>query len=67
MVNAVGSVAAVAWLLVGSTADASTPAVAARPLSSGVATTDGSWVVLPMGELSDQANTFWQVLHATPG
>jgi hypothetical protein len=42
-------------------------AATAAPLPSGVATTSGSWVVLPMGDLSDQTNTFWQVLHAAPG
>jgi hypothetical protein len=64
---AVGALAAVAALLVGSTTGESSAAAAASPLPSGVATTAGSWVVLPMGELSNQANTFWQVLHAVPG
>ena len=57
----------VAWSLalavLPGTAGAATPA----PLPSAVATAAGSWVVLPMGELSDQTNTFWQVLHAAPG
>ncbi len=64
MAVALGAMAAVS---VGYTASAGAAAVGASPLSSGVATTDGSWVVLPMGELSDQANTFWQVLRAVPG
>jgi hypothetical protein len=43
-------------------------AATAVPLPSAVATTTASWVVLPMGQLSVQSNTFWQVLHAaTPG
>ena len=64
---AVSALALVAGLLGAFAAEPGTAAVAAWPLSSGVATTDGSWVVLPMGESSDQANTFWQVLHAAPG
>ena len=35
------------------------------PLESATSSPAGSWVILPMGHLSDQANTFWQVLHAT--
>jgi hypothetical protein len=41
-------------------------AASAVPLPSGVATATASWVVLPMGQLSDQSNTFWQVLRAAP-
>jgi hypothetical protein len=37
------------------------------PLPSAIETGGGSWAVLPMGELSDPLNTFWQVLHAAPG
>ena len=37
------------------------------PIAGAVETADASWAVLPMGQLSDQANTFWQVLHAVPG
>ena len=36
------------------------------PLESAVSTSSGSWVILPMG-LSDPDNTFWQLLHASPG
>ena len=64
---AVSTLAAVVGLFLGLTVDASTAAAAPTLLSSGVATSAGSWVVLPMGELSVQANTFWQVLHAVPG
>jgi hypothetical protein len=35
--------------------------------ASAVSTPDGSWSTLPMGHLSDQSNTFWQLLHASPG
>jgi hypothetical protein len=35
--------------------------------ASGVSTPDGSWSTLPMGRLSDQGNTFWELFHATPG
>jgi len=35
------------------------------PLESATSSPAGSWVILPMGHISDQANTFWQVLHAT--
>ena len=37
------------------------------PLESAVSTSSGSWVILPMGDLSDPHNTFWQLLHASPG
>ena len=37
------------------------------PLPSAVETSNGSWAVLPMGELSNTSNTFWQVLHGAPG
>jgi hypothetical protein len=46
---------------------ASGAALVGAPLSSGVQTAGGSWAVLPMGDLSDPLNTFWQVLHAGPG
>ena len=36
------------------------------PLEGAVSTASGSWVILPMGDLSDQDNTFWQLLHAAP-
>jgi hypothetical protein len=39
----------------------------ATPLESGVSSSSGSWVVLPMGMLSQQLNTFWQLLHVAPG
>jgi hypothetical protein len=45
---------------------ASAAASATPPLSSAVETGNGSWVVLPMGVLSDPLNTFWQVLHSPP-
>ena len=35
--------------------------------ASAVSTPDGSWSTLPMGLLSDQSNTFWQLFHASPG
>jgi hypothetical protein len=37
------------------------------PLVSGWSTPEGSWVTLPMGQLSDESNTFWQLLHASAG
>ena len=37
------------------------------PLTSAVSTSSDSWLMLPMGELSDPSNTFWQLLHAAPG
>ena len=42
-------------------------AVVRPPLESAVSTSSGSWVILPMGDLSDQDNTFWQLFHAPPG
>ena len=35
--------------------------------ASGVSTPDGSWSTLPMGQLSEQSNTFWELFHAVPG
>jgi hypothetical protein len=36
-------------------------------LRSAISDAGGSWVVVPMGQLSDPSNTFWQLLHAAPG
>jgi hypothetical protein len=53
------------------TAPAPAPAGGATPprgpLESGTSTSAGSWVVLPMGQLTDPSNTFWQLLFASPG
>jgi len=57
----------VAGLLLGPTANPSGAAAVRSPLPSSVSTPDGSWVDLPMGDLSVATNTFWQVLHAVPG
>ena len=57
----------VAGLLLGLTANPSEAATVRSPLPSSVSTLDGSWVDLPMGDLSVATNTFWQVLHAVPG
>ena len=35
------------------------------PLESATSSPAGSWVIVPMGHISDRADTFWQVLHAT--
>jgi len=40
-------------------------ASARPPLESATSSPAGSWVILPMGDLSHQADTFWQALHAT--
>jgi len=62
----------VACLLIGGllSAGVSAPldaAVIRPPLESAVSTSSDSWVILPMGDLSDQDNTFWQLFHAAPG
>jgi hypothetical protein len=44
-------------------AGAATPSA----LPSSTETTAGSLAVVPMGDLNDEVNTFWQVLRATPG
>jgi hypothetical protein len=46
---------------------ATEPPVPQPPLPSGTATSAGSWVVLPLGQLSSEMNTFWQLLHAPSG
>jgi hypothetical protein len=62
----------VACLLIGGLLSAGIPApgdaaVVRPPLESAVSTPGGSWVILPMGDLSDPDNTFWQLFHAAPG
>jgi hypothetical protein len=37
------------------------------PLVSAVSTSTDSWVTLPMGDLSDPSNTFWELFHAASG
>lgn len=61
-----------AVLLTGATLALAAPgagaaAVPQPPLRSGTATSSGSWVVLPLGQLSDPQNTFWQLLHLPAG
>ena len=46
---------------------ASGAAPAGVPLSSAIETGGGSWAVLPMGDLSNPLDTFWQVLHSASG
>jgi hypothetical protein len=65
-------VVVVATLLCGLTLAVGAPSAAAAsvpqpPLRSGTATASGSWVVLPLGQLSDPDNTFWQLLHLPAG
>ena len=42
-------------------------ALSAAPMVSATSTPSDSWVTLPMGDLSDPANTFWELFHAVPG
>ena len=37
------------------------------PLVSAVSTSTDSWVTLPMGDISDPNNTFWELFHTAPG
>ncbi len=65
-----GVLLGVLCLPTGSAASAASPVAAPRgsaPLRSAVSTANGTWVVLPMGELGDPSNTFWQLLYAAPG
>ena len=46
------------------------PAGAVRapsPLQSAISTASDSWVTLPMGNLSDPSNTFWELFHSFAG
>ena len=52
------------WL---STATAGAAAAANAPAVSSVSTASDSWVILPMGDLSQRSNTFWELFHAVPG
>jgi hypothetical protein len=54
-------------LLVCGLAAAPAQATSAAPLVSAVSTSSDSWVLLPMGDLSDPSNTFWELFHAAPG
>ncbi|MGA2530750.1 MAG: hypothetical protein ABSG36_16535 [Acidimicrobiales bacterium] len=36
------------------------------PLEASMTATSGTWVDLPMGDLDQSANTFWQLLHLAP-
>ena len=36
-------------------------------MDSAVSTSSGSWAVLPMGDLSQPSNTFWELFHSAPG
>jgi hypothetical protein len=46
----------------------SAPASAApAPLPGGTESVTGAWAVVPMGQLSEPANTFWQLLKGHPG
>jgi hypothetical protein len=68
----VGCTAVLAVALCGLTLPVAVPTAGAAglpqpPLRSGSASSSGSWVVLPMGQLSDKANTFWQLLHRSAG
>jgi hypothetical protein len=60
---------AIALLSLAPTLTLAAPALVAggaqAPLESATTTSEGSWVVLPMGRLSDEPNTFWQLLHAS--
>ena len=48
---------------------AATPAqaAAAAPMVSAVSTSSDSWVALPMGDLSNPSNTFWELFHVAAG
>jgi hypothetical protein len=48
-------------------AASSAQAAVAAPLVSAVSTSTDSWVTLPMGDLSDPNNTFWELFHTAPG
>ena len=57
----------VSGLLFAAPALSADAATVGAPLTSAVSTSSDSWLMLPMGELSDPNNTFWQLLHAAPG
>jgi hypothetical protein len=47
--------------------DADTGGTGAIPLATSVSTTEGTWATVPMGELSQPDNTFWQLFHRASG
>lgn len=46
---------------------ATASAAASAPLPGATESTTGAWAVVPMGQLSDPTNTFWQLLRGHPG
>ena len=60
------SAAAIAMLGCG-LAPASANASSTAPMVSAVSTSSDSWVTLPMGDLSNPDNTFWELFHAALG
>jgi hypothetical protein len=46
---------------------ATASAAASAPLPGAAESAIGAWAVVPMGQLSDPANTFWQLLRGRPG
>lgn len=60
-----GAVALLMTLSIGAPGHAG--AAPAAPLAGTVQTGTAAWAVVPMGKLSDPANTFWQVLREGPG
>ncbi len=61
----IGVAGCVLWAVV-SALPAGGATVPALP-ASGVSTAHGSWSTLPMGQLSEPSNTFWELFHAVPG
>ncbi|MGA8015181.1 MAG: hypothetical protein WCB85_04605, partial [Candidatus Dormiibacterota bacterium] len=43
------------------------PAALPTPLVTSITTSQGTWVTLPMGDLSQPANTFWQLFYQPTG
>ncbi len=62
-----GAVALVSGLMFVVAIPSAAAGVPQPPLRSGAATSTGSWAVLPLGELSSEDNTFWQLLHVSSG
>lgn len=68
---ALGATTALGLLAAACASPASAPTASApappAPLATAVQTADGTWATVAMGQLSDPANTYWQLLYRAAG
>jgi hypothetical protein len=62
-----GCAAALVLVVLTLAGPATAGAAASAPLPGASESATGAWAVVPMGQLSDPTNTFWQLLRGHPG